>query len=61
MAENELKPCPFCGSRAQLNEYYGRESTHFIARCVSCEAQIYGTDKRKTIEAWNRRAKDGRE
>lgn len=61
MAENELKSCPFCGSNAQLNEYYGRESVHFVARCVSCEAQIYGEDREMTVEAWNRRANDGRE
>ena len=43
----KLKPCPFCGGKAQLCEYYGRESTHFVARCINCEAQIYSRDRKK--------------
>lgn len=61
MEKNKLLSCPFCGGNAQLNEYYGHESTHFVVRCIACEAQIYNTDKAKAIEAWNRRDNHGRE
>ena len=52
----ELKPCPFCGGRATLegNDY-------FWVECTSCDAMTRGSeDKQKAIEAWNRRAEDGK-
>ena len=52
----QLKPCPFCGS----------EKTYFIAidgdyqiECACCYAKSHFYDtKDDVIEAWNRRAND---
>ncbi|MDE9484013.1 Lar family restriction alleviation protein [Xenorhabdus bovienii] len=67
MIENELKPCPFCGSnnikvdfRAMMHiEEYGVGVT-----CYNCYTRGPGTDcfhtdekvKRNAVKAWNRRA-----
>lgn len=49
----ELKPCPFCGGDAQIDEICGEE---YSAECKNCEIGTYfNTDKQKVIDAWNRR------
>ena len=52
----ELKPCPFCGGKAEMKSY-----TRFWVACDDClsETSTYST-KEEAIEAWNRRAKDGK-
>lgn len=55
--ENELKPCPFCGSKRVKTQYlYFRP---YII-CEKCHAQIpcYNNYK-QAKEAWNRRCTDG--
>ena len=53
----ELKPCPFCGGNAEIKKY-----TRFWVACDDCltESAAYAT-KEEAIEAWNRRAEDGKD
>lgn len=57
----ELKPCPFCGSKASLNEKH--ETGTWIVECTNstCPASyMIGWDYDTpidAIEAWNRRVK----
>lgn len=52
-----LKPCPFCGGKAQLYEFMS--AGHIIVECtrLKCSGQgpVRATDK-SAITAWNRRA-----
>jgi Lar family restriction alleviation protein len=65
MKETELKPCPFCGSKAQrltnmpfynLPQYRGRRAI----LCTHCGVIMLGRDEEAAVELWNRRADDGR-
>lgn len=53
----EIKPCPFCGGRAELRK---SSYPHWVV-CQSCGAMIHGgvmgekEGERASIEAWNRR------
>lgn len=55
----ELKPCPFCGCRAQPPEFYAESKTARFIECETCGASIYraepGYADMTLIEAWNRR------
>lgn len=58
----ELKPCPFCGGEACMQEhvFHGYTSTYGVV-CLDCCAetrQFYDT-KEEAAEAWNRRADNG--
>ena len=63
---NELKPCPFCGSEAELKtEYVAYGTPKAYVRCKHCEActafiyprlDICANDE--VIKLWNRRAND---
>lgn len=52
----ELKPCPFCGGKAQMN-YDGER------KLILCSECLIRTESYKTYEAardvWNRRAENG--
>lgn len=55
---SELKPCPFCGSRAAI---FNRPLSGFYPYCTNeeCEAEGVGkTSEAEAIAAWNRRALD---
>ena len=69
----ELKPCPFCGGEAML---IANPSIGIVyIQCQSCTAMVgrkrkiissmigkeFFANKQEAIEAWNRRAGDGRE
>lgn len=54
MAENELKPCPFCGSD-KIRVISNGVSYH--VNCDQCECRTTRYRKKdKAIEVWNRRA-----
>ena len=62
MEHNELKPCPFCGNRAFDNIKYStrkRKPRHFV-KCTKCNAYMEYCNKKTAINAWNRRADDGK-
>ena len=58
MASEELKPCPFCGGKAELidvGRYEGRYEWFIKCRrgCVE-QSHIYKA-KSSAVKAWNRR------
>ena len=70
----ELKPCPFCGSKANLTEMRGvsLEGSLFMVECSNCSAIIgrhretyqaskgylHFYNKEDAIEAWNTRREE---
>ena len=69
----DLKPCPFCGGKSiRLNAFgFGQWS----AECLSCyietkrymgstsvkfDGEVMQLGRKEAIEAWNRRAEDGK-
>ena len=63
MTEQTLKPCPFCGSEAELRcEIDGRDETYAI-HCNGCHMHYTKFDWRaanqeRVINEWNRRASE---
>ena len=68
----ELKPCPFCGGKGKLHKYrtfnqeeYGIRDKFYV-ECEECEEgknkdlKMSRWGKEEAIEAWNRRADNGR-
>lgn len=58
--KTELKPCPFCGGKAEVVPYsvYGKVKSYFV-NCLKCGCQIRDyTSKQNAEKAWNRRAND---
>ena len=53
----ELKPCPFCGGKADILIFEG-ERVYIECRRHCCEQAIIYPNKELAIEAWNRRAED---
>ena len=53
-----LKPCPFCGSKAEiLSGYSGCEKVYFVI-CGDCQNRTSSNELTQTvIAAWNRRVK----
>lgn len=47
---SELKPCPFCGGEAELDEYCGK----YVVFCKNASCSWRKT-KAEAIEAWNTR------
>lgn len=66
---NELKPCPFCGAKAEifLHGFYSEKTQDFNDKtygviCDSCGSQgyqFYETEQ-QAIDAWNRRKDDSK-
>lgn len=58
MAEvkKELKPCPFCGAKAQMLNYSKNE---WLAECSVCSGMVERwRETEEAIEQWNRRVND---
>ena len=59
--EKELKPCPFCGRKAELvTMEFGSGSIYFGTTCENWLCAVasvipYFSSKEEAIEAWNRR------
>lgn len=49
----KLKPCPFCGSQAQIIKINDK---HYAVTCIVNCAGTRITIKEKAIEIWNKRA-----
>ena len=65
-AKNELKPCPFCGGKAQLvavKETYDGirkvEISGWRVRCNDCKAETTLEVREVAVNKWNRRAENG--
>lgn len=61
---SELKPCPFCGEKAEIfdnsKDFSADRKRYFIrctgkGHCMMIMAFDQNTDKAQTIKAWNRR------
>ena len=56
----KLKPCPFCGGKAQYYDYY--EGIHFYGiQCTKCIKVVVDRcfTKKEAREIWNRRVNNG--
>ena len=58
----ELKPCPFCGSKRIAPEIFNDDddvTVEYAISCLNCKAQSsYFTSFEDAINAWNTRAKE---
>ena len=59
--DEELKPCPFCGSAAEYEHINDSDSgSRGFVRCTNlCCEMSWIEDKEYAIERWNRRCSDG--
>lgn len=57
---NELKPCPFCGSRATVsyNTYFGFIPWCTMPLCILNELCAGHETEEAAVAAWNRRVND---
>lgn len=65
MAEIKLKPCPFCGGKAEIKRYVGFAFEQAYVECTSCEVQTKMIDPSlkycandKAAELWNNREEE---
>ena len=65
MSKRVLKPCPFCGGRAEQKETYkyvglGKSIPQYYVRCGNSDCGLYVATcnmdtKEEAVEIWNRR------
>ena len=53
----QLKPCPFCGGEATITLFIKQ----IAISCTNCSAVVVEKTAQEAIEAWNRRADNGKE
>ncbi len=57
-SNKKLKPCPFCGDKAEVlldSLAFTKGLTFFKVKCRFCGAKITRLTKPEVVEAWNRR------
>ena len=67
-AIGKLKPCPFCGGEAEIvtngeltkSKYYFVDVQCKNTRCRGWSSVLDSRTRKQAIEAWNRRAEDGK-
>ena len=48
----KLKPCPFCGGKAYVDD----PNYNYVVRCYKCRVSTaWYADKNKALKAWNTR------
>lgn len=54
----ELKPCPFCGGKAEMLNYSPSE---WLVYCPACQGMVeqWRKTEQEAVEQWNRRADNG--
>lgn len=63
MKRTDLKPCPCCGGKADLDSYPGSEwtgsGTYHCVRCSVCYVRTCDfSSANRAVETWNRRTND---
>lgn len=54
----KLKPCPFCGGKAQVYQDY---TSHYLVQCTKCGiTTLHYGDTQSPKDVWNRRTKNER-
>ena len=63
MIEQELKPCPFCGSDGKIGKNFGRVSADCTQCPVSIRSNAYSDAgaEAEVVAAWNTRAESSHE
>ena len=64
MKQDELKPCPFCGGKAEIRiaDINSSGNELYLLKCCNIKCSVipkvpfHSYDKDKLIDAWNRRA-----
>jgi Lar family restriction alleviation protein len=56
---NELKPCPFCGGKAEF-ERVGTQRESCIVTCEDCGGRHESGDTWDSGSSWNRRPKEAK-
>ena len=49
-----LKPCPFCGSKAKLTHFKWTDVIYSV-KCTNCEIELESLDEAELIKRWNTR------
>ncbi|MFP3705961.1 hypothetical protein SB783_18270 [Paraburkholderia sp. SIMBA_009] len=53
--DNQLKPCPFCGSEAQMTTGFGAFSGRVQIDCANCRNATWWWEEAVAVRSWNAR------